>query len=85
MLFQILLQPQIEELVIYHVGIILLGDEILLQQSFQGGIYRAWRREMIFLCEGSALYASGFALCRDGDEDIALLFRHLAQKGLVGV
>ena len=32
-LFQILLQPQIEELVIYHVGIILLGDEILLQQS----------------------------------------------------
>ena len=40
---------------------------------------------MIFLGEGSALYASGFALCRDGDEDIALLFRHLAQKGLVGV
>ena len=69
MLFQILLQPQIEELVIYHVGIILLGDEILLQQSFQGGIYRAWRREMIFLGEGSALYTSGFALCRDGDEN----------------
>ena len=69
MLFQILLQPQIEELIIYYVGIILLGDEILLQQSFQSGIYRAWRREVIFLCEGSALYASGFALCRDGDEN----------------
>ena len=28
-LFHILFQPQIEELVIYHVGIILLGDEVL--------------------------------------------------------
>ena len=32
-LFHIILQPQIEELVIYHVGIILLDDEVLLQQS----------------------------------------------------
>ena len=38
-LFHILLQPQIEELIIYHVGIILLSDEILLQQSFQCGIH----------------------------------------------
>ena len=41
-LFQILLQPQIEELVIYDIGIAFLGDEIFFQQSLQGRVDRTW-------------------------------------------
>lgn len=76
-------QPELEELVVDFIHVLILCDEILLQKSLDGRDDGTWRWEMMTLGEVAARYSLYLTVSSDGKKDITLLFGHLIEHSFV--
>ena len=81
----VLLEPDSEESVVNAVDALFVCNKVLLEQSFEGGLYRARRRETVFFDKSPGGNRAGFAFFIDGDEQLFLPFRQAEQDFLKGV